>query len=513
MRKKKAKAAPVGTISRELENQTKAGRGEAAATIPVVPWAVAFGVLSILLIALVWFPLAKLPAHYEMGPNEGYNAYYQQAAANGTPLYGKPPAYFYLMYAPLSFHGIGWLGRLTHDVNLTGRWVSFLAYLLIAVFTALIVQRLSNSWRRGTYAGLCWLIWLAAFDPNRIGFNDPHLLGMALNLAGLYCFVRAPESTRWLCWSAVVFASSLFAKQTLLAFPAAVAIQLLLTSRRRLAIWLAAAASASLILLLLTLGLDGAYFLDHLMVPRTYSIGDLANNAGKYLLFIQVAFAAALIWAFRSASSGLSRVLIWAFAVAHIMGTVTSGGNGASVNHLFDAMVATAMIVGVGLPGLERVIEGARFPRALLAVLLIVPFFISSFMVLPWRLPKDLARQEKETPQLEAEFAAATKFLKSQPEPALCESLLLCFEAGKPATYDPYTVDQAVQTGRMRAQSVLDLIGSRHFRAIEIDFDATEPIRPSARGRFPAEFMRLLLANYRLALRTSRYAIFTANPA
>ena len=334
--------------------------------------------------------------------------------------------------------------------------------------TALIVKRLSGSWRYASYAGLCWLIWIAAFDQARIGLNDPHVLGMALNLAGLYCFVRAPDSTRGLCWSAVVFAISLFVKQTLLAFPIAVGIQLLLTSRRRLGIWLGTAASACLILLLLTLAVDGSHLFDHLLVSRTYSLQDMANNTGKYLLFIQVAFVAALIWQFRNMStntgSGLSRVLIWSFACTHVMGAAASGGNGASVNHLFDGMVATALIAGVALPGLERLAEGTRFPQAFLAVLLIVPFFFSSIMVLPWRIPKDLARYKTESPQLEAEFATATNFLRTVPDPVLCESALVCFESGKAFTYDAFAVDQAIQTGHMPAQAVLDLIRGRQFQ-------------------------------------------------
>ena len=499
--KLESKTGKIESKTRQLESTMDAGS----------PWTVTFCVLSILLVTLIWFPIARLGVNY--GSSEGQDAYFTRAAASGIPLYGKPPADFYLMYTPLSFHIVGWLGRFTHNLNVTGRWVEFLSYLLIGVFTALIVERLSHSWRYASFAGLCWLIWLAALDVNRIGFNDPHLMGMALNLAGLYCFVRDPDSVRWLCWSAVLFAISLFVKQTLLAFPVAVGIQLLLTSRKRLAIWLGTAVAACLILLGLTFAIDGPYFFQHLLVSRTYSIEDAANNTGKYLLFIQVAFVAALIWHFRNAAHQVSRVLIFSFAASHLMGSAFSGGNGASLNHLYDAMVATAIIVGLALPDLERVVEGTRSPRALLALLLIVPYFFSSIMVVPWRIPRDLARYQKESPQQEAEFAAATEFLRAQPNPVLCESALLCYEAGKPQNYDAYTVDQAVQTGRISGNSVMNLISSRYFKVVEIDYDANETIRAAARTRFPVQFMQLLLSNYRLAMRTSKMALFIPNPA
>ena len=129
-----------------------------------------------------------------MTMNEGINAYYEHVTGSGGKVYGDPPKYAYANYPPVFFHLIGWLGSLTGDVNVTGRWVSLLAYLAIAVFAALIVHRLGNSRRLGAYAGLCWLIWLCAFDPGRVGYNDMHVLGVAVSIAGLYCFVRHPDT-------------------------------------------------------------------------------------------------------------------------------------------------------------------------------------------------------------------------------------------------------------------------------------------------------------------------------
>src|ERR1700704_1915955 len=107
MSRKKTKAAAVVPAAIDTTSPST------TPTVPVVSWAVAFCLLSVLLLALIWYPIAKLPAHYEMGPNEGYSSYYQQAAANGTPLYGQAPGFIYLTYGPLSFHWIGWLGRVT----------------------------------------------------------------------------------------------------------------------------------------------------------------------------------------------------------------------------------------------------------------------------------------------------------------------------------------------------------------------------------------------------------------
>jgi 4-amino-4-deoxy-L-arabinose transferase-like glycosyltransferase len=475
------------------------------------PWPIILAVLAILLVALTWYPLVRLPAKYEFGPNEGFNSYFQQAAASGQRVYGEPPRFTYANYPPLSFHLVGIIGRVTGDINVAGRWVSVIAYVLIGVFIGLSVERLTGSRRYGAYCALCWLIWLAAFDVNRIGFNDPHLLGIALNIAAFYCFLRDPESSKWLRISALIFGLSLFTKQTLLAFPAAIAIHLFLAGKKRFWVWTTALAATGIVLFVLTWVVDGGYFLDHLMLSREFSFADLVTSTVSYLTFIQVAFVTSILWMLRAPAGGTSRLLMWSFAIAYVLGSWATGGNGAGVNHFFDAMIATAMIAGMVLPWLEKMAADSRFPRTALIVLLIVPLFLSSFLVLPQRIPMDLIRNERGKAALEAEFQNAVQVVRSQPGPALCENLLLCFDAGKPETVDAFAVDQSIKTGHLAEQALLEPVAARRFGVIQIEVGPSETLRPVARHRFSAAFMSQLLANYRLVLRNSRHAIFVPN--
>ena len=487
------------------------GRAEIAPDEMGIAWRAAFCVLAVVLLLLLWFPVARIPAHYTITMNEGINAYYEHVAGTGGKVYGHPPKYEYANYPPVFFHLIGWLGSLTGDINVTGRWVSLLACFAIAVFASLIVHRLGNSRRLGAYAGLCWLIWLSAFDPGRVGFNDMHLLGVAVSLAGLYCFVCHPERTRWLCASAALFSLSLFIKQSLVAFPAAVALQLLAAPRKRLAIWLATAIAACSILLLLTLAVDGRYFFDHLMLPRMYYPADIVNSLGTYLYFMQAAFVVAWIWILRHGEFGPSRVLVLAFVVAHALATFLLGWAGASLNHLTEAMVATAMMAALAIPAAERIVRGSPFPRAGFTLLLTLPFFLTSILVLPQRIPSDLSRYAREIPESEAEFAYVSKFVSAQPGPALCETLLLCYAAGKPEEYDSFAVDEGLRTGKLPMAEILQLLETRHFRVIQMEFPAAQPMQPTPRIRFPGPFMRLLFAKYKLAFRTKWYAVFIPN--
>jgi hypothetical protein len=229
-----------------------------------------------------------------------------------------------------------------------------LAYLAIAALSALIVRCFTDSWRYGAYAALCWLVWLCAFDVVRVGYNDPHVLGVAVSMAGLYCFVRNPDSTRGLAISAALFALSLFIKQSLFPFPLAVALQLFFTSRKRLALWMGTAVGVCVVLLALTLAIDGKYFFDHLNLPRVYYPADIVNSLSTYLYFIQAAFVAACLWLLRTRNFGARRVLATAFVAAHVIATFLLGGAGAGLNHLYEAMLATAMIGALVIPKRKR---------------------------------------------------------------------------------------------------------------------------------------------------------------
>ena len=483
--------------------ETHAG-GVLAHTSPA-PWWIAFAFLAALALALIWLPLARISAHYEIGYNEGWNAYLQQAVAGGGRIYGQAPALVYANYPPVSFHLVGLLGRLTNDVNGAGRWVSLVSFFALAFLIGSSVRRLTGSLPSAGFAALTAVIFIGALKSDRIGMNDPHLLGMAFIAFGFYSYLRASESARWLYISAVAFAIGLFTKQSLMAFPAAVGIHLLLTSKKRFTAWLAAAGAASVVLLVLALALDGPHFLEHLMLPRVYSYAFFLSNTVWYLLMFQAAIVISLAWCFRNPGTSL---LVWAFALSHALAFWFAAGSGADLNHLFDPIVSLAMIGGLALPYAVWASQRVRFGSALLTVLLVVPFSLGVLTMLAPRIQEDAATY-RAIPQLERDFAGAVEFVKSQPGPALCESLLLCFEAGKPEEYDAFTADQLVKTGKVPEAAVLRMLDERHFSTVQLVMDPGEPLVPAERPRFSQPFMTRLLADYRPAMRTSSYTIFT----
>ena len=119
----KKKGRPAAVQDETLHSATTAVDGSDAAVADAadLPWTLTWCVLGLLFLALVAYPASKLSAHYSFGSNEGFNTYLEATAAAGGRIYGNPPVYVYANYPPVSFHLIGWLSAITHDVNLTGR--------------------------------------------------------------------------------------------------------------------------------------------------------------------------------------------------------------------------------------------------------------------------------------------------------------------------------------------------------------------------------------------------------
>lgn len=474
---------------------------------PSISWSLALVVLTMLAIGVLWWPLMRIPAHDQVAYIEGANAYRQAEVASGGRLYGAQPGYVFAFYAPLSFHLVAGLGKVTGNAVVAGRWLSVASLFAIAILIAMTVRRLTSLGRGGIYAALMFVIFVGIYKPDRIGMDDAHLFGLAFSAAGLYFLVRGPDSTRWLCASAAAFAISLFTKQSLLALPGAAAIWLLPRSRKAFLTWLGMAAAVCTVLLAVTVAVDGPYLLQHFATPQPYSLDNMWEAAGWYLLYFQGAIAAAVVWSFFAPRRSPAQLLAGYLGLAHVFGFWFAAAYGADRNHLFDAILAVSLISGVLVPYAARLSSQTVWRMPLLTVLLLVPF-LGVVAPLFQRIGVDLAAQ-RDMPAREAEFGKTSAFLKSQPGDALCENLLVCLEGQKPELYDAFAMGQLVRNRKMSEDGWLRLIRDRRVSAIQMDvIDAGPELKLNGRQRFPESFVGAVRSDYRLALRTAHFAVF-----
>jgi len=487
-----------------------------------------FAILALMLltvITLFQFPLRRINSPSEVNFNEGWNAYRQAFAKQGVPLYGAPPDLLTgsTNYPPVSFHLIALLSG-GGDVVKTARWVSFISLLVTGLLIALIVRELGADPTIAVYSMLLYILGITVFLPDRLGMDDPQLLAEVFTTAGLYCYLRARNRVVLLCASAFAFCLAGFTKQNLIAFPAAVAIDLLIRHRKHFAIWLGAMAGFAALFTGLTFAIDGRYFFQHLLVHRAYSFdAGLGSVTHFYLLTFQGIIVIALAWTlcrFRS-----QPLLAAAFLLSNALAFALAGGDGVDLNIYFNSFAAAIMVCGVALAEIDRLaaawpsqpnpspspgrsaVSGPAVATALMAALL---------LCIAMRFP-DRLREAHLKGQLLAEddagFRDAVDLMKSTPGPALCESLLVCYRAGKPYIFDTYTAIEEIKSHHTDVDSTVPLIRSRHFAIVQLDAlpgeSTSEPaVIYRTRSRFTPEFMDALLENYRLTLRTSHILLF-----
>ena len=68
----------------------------------------------------------------------------------------------------------------------------------------------------------------------------------------------------------------------------------------------------------------------------------------------------------------------------------------------------------------------------------------------------------------EAEFRRATEFLARHRGEAFCDSLLMCFEAGKPLVIEPFSARNAIETGRLNDAQLTRLLEQHRFAVVEL---------------------------------------------
>jgi hypothetical protein len=151
-------------------------------------------------------------------------------------------------------------------------------------------------------------------------------------------------------------------------------------------------------------------------------------------------------------------------------------------------------------------------------------FFISIMIFVPGQLRRD-RKQMQALPARESDFKSAVEFLKSRPGPAVCESPLLCYEAGKPFEFEPFSVRDQLKTGRLREDEVLQLLRTHYLQTVQIEVHSDEEdlsefdLRTSLASdqkdiekerRFTPNFLIELMKDYQLSKRTRQMAIFCA---
>ena len=451
-------------------------------------------------------PVLRTFYRVEINYSEGWNAYNAQLALSHS-LYQARYSWTTVNYPFLSFYLIGSLARLGGDALLVGRSIALLSLLASCTLVALVVQELSHCRWAAVFSFALILTLFSAMAPDYIGANDPQLLAQMLGLLGFYVYLRGRESNKGIAVAALIFALSLNVKHNLIAAPLAVLLDLLLSSRVKAAWFLLCGVVLGALSFAVNIGLEGPFFLAQLFTPRIFLVERLA--IAKHIISIAPAVVILLTILVRRWCDPRFRVVIL-YSVASLVAAIFFyGAVGVNVNVFFDLFFAVSIAVGVML---------ARFQLADLSPVLKgndrkwVVTFLLMFPLLIWLPPLvlhaayaqyvdvgSLATEQKQ-------FNLEADFLRSHPGPAICESLMRCYYAGKPYLFDPFNATSLITLGKLDDGAMLSRIANKEFSVIQTSLPVNE--LPRTYERMPAEFLDAIDRNYRVALQDANCVMY-----
>jgi len=255
-------------------------------------------------------------------------------------------------------------------------------------------------------------------------------------------------------------------KHNLVEFPLAVLVDLALVERKKALQYLSISAVLVGASIYVNAIVGGPFFVSNILTPRAYSLKKAILQFMEYGLGpLPLAMIAALIWSaasFKDKRLRVLAILVWA---SILVGSVSGGVIGVWVNSYFDIYLSVSMIVGLimhevwrGQIGNRRAWAAVGVPLALL--LSFVPVWASG----PPLFYKPISALAEKQDQ----FASEVSFLRAQPGPAFCESLLRCYEAGKPYEYDPFNSANLVKLGKLDAATLVNRLNRRELAAVQL---------------------------------------------
>jgi hypothetical protein len=200
------------------------------------------------------------------------------------------------------------------------------------------------------------------------------------------------------------------------------------------------------------------------------------------------------------------RLICIFFIVSLLLDVSAAGGIGVSINAYFGNFLAISIIMGMILHDawqssptffISHPLWRRRVPVILFASLLL-PFALSGYFWF-WNGLREMPEEQKQ-------FDKETSFLRAQPGPAICESLLRCYYAGKPQVFEPFNSTRLVRFHKLDSEEIVENIATHQYGAIQLDRPLESLERPNE--RFPSDVLDAIGQDYVISVDDPGCAIY-----
>lgn len=407
---------------------------------------------------LLW-PLWRIPFPLEIAPNEGWNAYFADAAARGGALYPPPGALIVNNYPPLSFYLLGYAEKFLGDALYIGRVLSLAATIGTGAFIYRVARQLGAGSRAGAVAGIWFVATMARALNLYVGMNDPQIVAELMMVAALSWFLARDRIGKPADPAILLMVVAGFYKHNTVAIPATVLLWLLWRDGRRGLRPLAVGVAGALVGLALCFLLYGNAFTRNMLTERPYSLMRGVAGLGR-LQWILPALVVSAIWTATAWRTALARFLGLYLAIGLLTYVVQWTGGDVLDSAQFDLVIATAIGLGIAFERIGDVAFARRLgvePSRALVMLLLVGRILATARIEPMLLLTD--------PGYRAEFHADSEVVRAEaakialmPGPIACQNKLVCRMAGKPFVYDDFRVEMILATEPGKGTTTEDIL-------------------------------------------------------
>lgn len=416
--------------------------------------------------ALMVYPVLRAFARLEVSYSEGWNVYNAVAADHHLPLYRQKYGWTTVNYPALSFVVVAWLHRIGLGYLAAGRILSLVCHSVSCMLVGVVVWRMTRDYRSALFSSLFGSVVFCIAANEYIGYDDPQIFAQVFFLCGFLVYISGPPRFSRLALTALLFVLGGSIKHNLVEFPLAVLMDLAFVGGKRFLQYLSISAVLAGTSIYANTIVGGPFFLSNILSPRSYSFKKAILQFMEYGFGpVSLAMIAALIWSAASIKDKRLRVLAILFLTSLLVGSVSGGAIGVWVNSYFDIYLSLAMIVGLLMHQVWRGQIGKRHAwaavgAALGLLLSLVPVWAAGP---PLFLGAISSLAEKQ-----AQFKSEVSFLRDHPGPAFCESLLRCYEAGKPYDYDPFNSANLVKLGKLDAATLVDRLNRGELAVVQL---------------------------------------------
>jgi hypothetical protein len=423
-------------------------------------------------IALAAGNLFSIGFVFERNYNEGWNVYNAQRLIDHELIYDDN--YWRVNNYPIfSFLAVAGVNLLVNNLLLSGRVIALVSFFAIGALAAAVVRRFGGDRVDTVFGGACAVGFCYLMAPAWVAVDDPQTLGEALMLAGLVSYIYLPSDQRSLFLTAFPVTLGVFVKHNVIAIPLAITVDIAIRSPRRLPIWLACCASLAAGWLAVTYLVAGGTFFEHLLSPRMFTWDGARNHLAKYLRLGEFPLAVMLLFV-RSIFTRDRSVLAAYGIISIFSAAIFSGFEGASYNMFQDAAVFLGIAAGITLLEL-RTREIAEEATPMKLALVVAPLLLAQPILA--RSPQAIAPvfhvgdTLESVRRAEQSFLDEVQYIYQKRGPAICESLLLCYQAGQPFRLDPFNSRQLIIAGRLNQNELIRRLAAKEFAVVQLRSD------------------------------------------